>query len=374
MSVLAVALGVGGSLLFGTASSGASPLSSVSASLHRLVTMPEGPPGAVAIVDRGTGSQVVVVGKGDVTTGRRPTPGDLVRLASVSKAYNGAVALALVHRGSLSLDDTIGQLLPQLPAAWSAITLRQLLQHTSGLPDYIKNPKFVQVLQADPHASMSPLQLLGFVFNTPLNFAAGTRYEYSDSDNIAVGLMVEAVTRSSYEQALARYVTRPLHLARTALPTSVAMASPYLHGYARAPGQPPEDVTDALNPALAWASGGMVATPSELDRFMRAYVGGRLFGAKEQKAQRRFVPGDSGPPGPGVNSSGLALYRYRTRCGTVYGHTGNYPGYTVFAAATANAKRSVVVVANEQVNQQVHVPVYKRLVRAEFLAVCAATK
>ena len=80
--------------------------------------------------------------------------------------------------------------------------------------------------------------------------------------------------------------------------------------------------------SVVWASGAMVSTPFELNRFIRAYASGRLFGAATHSQQLRFVPGSSEPPGPGTNAAGLGIFRYRTRCGTVFGHTGNFPGYT----------------------------------------------
>ena len=101
--------------------------------------------------------------------------------------------------------------------------------------------------------------------------------------------------------------------------------------------------------SFVWASGGLYSTPHQLNRFSRGYVGGALFGDPARSQQFRFIAGaDSEPPGPGRNSAGLALFRYETRCGTVYGHTGNFPGYTQFAAATPSGKRSLTVSANRQ--------------------------
>src|SRR5437588_344973 len=123
------------------------------------------------------------------------------------------------------------------------------------------------------------------------------------------------------------------------------------------------------------ATSGIVSTPFELNRFIRAYVGAKLFGRTIQAQQLRFVPGDSEPIGPGRNSSGPGIFRYRTRCGAVYGHTGNIFGYTQFAAATLDGRRSVTVSVNEQLNQEPAgqgPSVFKRLRATEETAVCAA--
>jgi D-alanyl-D-alanine carboxypeptidase len=115
-----------------------------------------------------------------------------------------------------------------------------------------------------------------------------------------------------------------------------------MHGYDVEPGKPPQDVTTLLSPSGAWASGAIVSTPADLGAFVRADLSGRFFG----REQLRFVVGSSSPPGPGRNAAGLAIFRYQTRCGTVYGHTGNFPGYVQWAAATADGRRSVTTSLN----------------------------
>ena len=224
-----------------------------------------------------------------------------------------------------------------------------------------------------PHRGMR--LSFGFVRGDALRFRPGSRYEYSDTDNVVAGLMAEAVTGQSYEQLLARYVYRRLALVHTSLPRTVRMPLPYLHGYEIEPGKPAEDVSRLINPAGAWASGGIVSTAPEVGRFFRAYVGGRLFDAATRRRQLRFRPGSSSPPGPGVNSAGLGVFRYRTRCGTVYGHTGSFPGYRLFAAASADGRRSVVFTVNAQIVPPSRGPepaVSALIRRAQELAVCHA--
>jgi D-alanyl-D-alanine carboxypeptidase len=370
--VASVAVAVAGSSPVAGASTPTQRMAALTAALQRVVAADGGPPGAIALVQRGSRLLVSTAGVGDVATGTPIGADDTIRIASVSKAFSGAVALQLVSQKRLKLSDTIGELLPALPAAWHPVTLGQLLNHTSGLPDYIKSKAFIAVLTKNPLIDLTPNQLLDFVAHKDLSPGHGHVYDYSDSDNLVVGLMVEAVTGGTYESALASEVTTPLGIGQTVLPTDVAMPSPYVHGYSITPGKPPEDVTLSLNPALAWASGGMLSTPAELNTFMRAYVQGAFTTAPTRRAQFRFIPGDSGPPGPGTNASGLAIFRYRTSCGTVYGHTGNFPGYTIFAAATRTGRRSAEVVVNEQLNDRTEGPVFTLLRQADLLAVCAA--
>jgi len=355
-----------------TATNPAGPDGALSSALQKLVAIPGGPPGAIAIVQSDSRLRVVTAGVGDVRARTAIAADDTLRIASVSKAFSGAVALSLVSQGKLSVADTIGMRLPTLPAAWGSVTLAQLLQHTSGVPDYIKSPEFVAALKADPLQSLTPMQLLGFVAHEPLAFPAGARYQYSDSDNIVVGLMVEAVTGASYTAALDQHVSVPLHLAKTTLPDNVQLPEPFVRGYDIEIGKPPDDVSMVLNPVLAWASGGMLSTPTELNEFMRSYVRGELFSKATQAEQLQFVPGSSGPPGPGTNAAGLGIFRYQTGCGTVFGHTGNFPGYTLFAASSPDGRSSVVVAVNQQLNSTPVTPAFTLLREADELGVCAA--
>ncbi len=338
--------------------------------------MPGGPPGVIALVQRGRSLAVHAFGVAAIGAAGRPRRNDHMRIASVAKAFSGAVALSLVDAGALSLDDTIGQRLPHLPPAWHAVTLRQLLGHTSGLPDFTESQAFVRAVTRSPLVAPPPAVLLAFVADEPLNFTPGTEYRYSNSDNIAVGLMVEAATGMTYEEALRVQVLAPLGLARTSLPAGPEMPDPFIHAYDFDDDGAPEDVSEIVAAGWAWASGGIVSTPANLNRFIRGYVGGRLFGRRVRAEQRRWVPGGgSEPPGPGANSAGLALFRYRTRCGTVLGHTGNTFGFTQFAAATADGTRSVTVSMNLQRTQKSaawRLAVFQALRAAEERAVCAA--
>ncbi|WHM40442.1 serine hydrolase domain-containing protein [Streptomyces sp. BPTC-684] len=322
--------------------------------LERLVGAVGGPPGVIAVLKRGDRVEVYRAGVADIETGRPPRPTDHMRLASVSKAYSGAVALRLVDRGRLSLDTTIGRRLPGLPVAWHEVTLRQLLNHTSGLPDYTASADFRRILGEDPHHVFDSRKLLDFAAGEPLAFPPGSRYQYSNSDNIAVALMAEAATGHRYEGLLKHLVYHPLGLRQTSLPQGFRLPEPYLHGYAVAPPAPPEDVTELFGSSGLWASGAVVATPKDLGRFIRGYAGGSLLSPHTRKEQLKFVPGGaSEPAGPGVNSAGLAIFRYATRCGVLYGHTGNTAGYTQLAAATPDGRKSLTFSITTQTSKSI---------------------
>jgi D-alanyl-D-alanine carboxypeptidase len=271
-----------------------------------------------------------------------------MRIASISKAFSGAIALRLVQEDRLGLDDTIGQRLGgMMPRAWSKVTVREMLNHTSGLPDYTRSDGFRKQAMTNPQGYVSPMQIIGWVRGKRLMFTPGSRYEYSNTDNIVVGLIAQRVTGRSFGHLLATLVFRPAGLRQTSFPTrQISLPTPFMHGYDVEPGEPPQDVTTFLSPSGAWASGAIVSTPADLGAFIRADLGGRLFGGAQRREQLRFVAGSSSPPGPGRNAAGLGIFRYQTRCGTVYGHTGNFPGYVQWAAATADGRRSVTTSLN----------------------------
>jgi D-alanyl-D-alanine carboxypeptidase len=324
-------------------SASAAPTSAdVQRGLERLVDAPAGPPGAIATMYRDGRLTVLRAGQADVKRRRAPRPTDHMRIASVAKAFSGAVALNLVRAGKLDLDDTIAQRLTGMPAAWGSVTVRQMLNHTSGLPDYTQSKGFVEQAKNDPRGYVPPQTVIDWVRADPLQFSPGSSYEYSNTDNIVVGLIAQAVSGETYSEALERIVFGPARLRQTSLPSKAALPKPFIHGYFVSPDEKPEDVSTLLSPSGAWASGAIVSTPKDLNTFIRSYLGLEFFDRAQQREQMNFVPGgESSPPGPGKNSAGLALFRYRTKCGTVYGHTGNFPGYVQWAAASADGRRAV---------------------------------
>ena len=327
--------------------------------LAQLVSMRGGPPGAVAVVQRGSQRIVLKHGVAQRSPRRSIAIGDHWRIASVAKAFSGAVAVTLVNRGWLRFDDTIGKRLPELPKAWHKVTLGQALHHTSGLPDYSSSAGAVKHIQTRPRAPAQPSTLISWVADKGLLFPPDSQYRYSNTDNVVAALFAQKATGLSYERALSVLVLDPLALRGTSLPPGYRMPTPYVHGYSGK-----EDQSEVLNPTLAWASGGIVSTPLDLTRFIRWYA---------PRGRGPFRAGNSDPEGPGVNEAGLAIFRYRTPCGTVYGHTGNFFGYTAFIAATRDGQRSITIQVSSQYSAKTgDQRAFQALRRAFWLGVCAA--
>ena len=347
-------------------------LQAVKDAATELAAKTDGPRGVIVVVQRRNDRRVIRAGVANVRTGARLRLNDHMRLASVSKAFNGATALSLVARRVLRLEDTVGKWRPDLPRDWANITLRQLLNHTSGIPEYTKEKAFSKPVEASLLVAPPPVQLLSYIEKPEPKFTPGTKYAYSNSDNIIIALIIEAATGSSYERALRREVAAPFGLSDTTLPRDAKLPRPFVHGYDRDDAGAPEDRSEFLAAGWAWASGGIVSTPKDANEFVRRYVTGRETNSKTRAQQFQFVPGSSDPPGPGTNSAGLAIFRYETRCGIVYGHTGNTLGYTQFVSATADGKRSATVSINAQITPEENPVRFAELRELYELAVCAA--
>lgn len=306
-----------------------------------------GVPGAAVLVTGAHGTRFATAGYGDVPARRAIRPRDRYRIASMSKAFNAAVVLQLVRDGRLRLGDAVERHLPGLVPYGGEVTIRELLRHRSGVPNYTATEGFAAAFQADPRRRLRPADLLGFVAGMPLAFPAGSAYAYSNTDNILLGLIVERVAGRDYATVLRDRVLAPLRLRSAFLAERVRIPGPHVRGYAVGERGRPQDITTALSPSGAWASGAIVARAGDVGRFFRAVLSGRLYGAGLLRAAKRAArPGDSSPPGPGPNAAGLGLFRYRLPCGVVWGHTGLFPGYRNFAVASPDGRRSAVVLVN----------------------------
>ena len=308
--------------------------------------MPGGPPGAIAVVQRGA-SRRRARRRASATLGhakRPPRPIDHMRIASVAKAFSGAVALSLVRAGRALARRHDRPRLPDLPAAGGAVTPRPAPRTTPAAcrtsrrsPAFRRGRRRLASRVAPP-----PADLLAYRRRTSRSsFTPGTQVPYSNSDNIAVGLMVQAATGTSYEDVAAGARSRAARSAQTSLPRGPRAAGP-VHPRLRRSRTPAadEDVSEILASGWAWASGGDrldAARAEPLHPRLRRRRALRPAPSQRGAAPLRPERRSSEPPGPGVNAAGLALFRYQTALRHLYGHTGNTFGFTQFAAATRTA-------------------------------------
>ena len=323
------------------------PLRAVQDGLDALVRE-EGFPAALASVrDRDGRVRNLTAGTGDLATGA-PVPVDgRVRIGSDSKAFTAVVVLQLVGEGRIGLDEPVETYLPGLVRGRGIdgrdITVRHLLQHTSGLPDH------TELLGEDWFALrgrwFDPRELLDLALAQPAHAAPGTRFEYNNTGYLLAGLVVQRVTGRPLAELLTERVIRRAGLRSTYVPApgESALRGRHPRGYhASAPGGELRDLTD-LDASWAWAAGGLVSTPGDLTRFYAALLGGHLLRPAELAQMRTTIPSPSASR-PGARY-GLGLQSLPLSCGGLsWGHGGDIPGYETRGGATDDGRAVTVAV------------------------------
>jgi D-alanyl-D-alanine carboxypeptidase len=300
--------------------------------------------GYVARVDDGTRVTTAVAGLADRATGRRLGPDDQFEIGSNTKTFMATLTLQLVAKGKLSLTDTVEQHLPGLVPNGDKITLKMLLQHTSGLSDYT-DEAFAETVLADPTRVWTPQELVALATKHQPTFAPGTSWAYSNTNYILVGMILRKVTGTSPADLVQQRIARPLGLHRTYLPTPTAKHTGpgYAHGYLATPDGATFRYTDVSGWALGgWAgtAGAMISTPSELSRFFSALLGGKLLPAAQLTQMRTLVPFPASFGSKG--GYGLGLQRVDTPCGPAWGHGGGIFGHVSTALFSADGRRATV--------------------------------
>lgn len=311
--------------------------------------------GVVAELDDGRRTSVVRAGRATLGSDR-PVPRNAeFRIGSASKTFVGTVLLQLVGEGRLSLDDSVDRWLPGVVSGngndGRKITVRELMQHTSGIFSYTDDQEFDSRLASAAgyrrnwSRSYSPEQLVSLAMRHKPNFAPGTSWSYSNTNYILVGMIVDRVTGRSWQHEINTRIIAPLGLKSTHIPgNNPFLGGPHANGYEQFPDAAgPTDVT-RLNSTLAGSAGELVSTTTDLNRFFRALVGGELIGPAQLREMERTVavPPDFGAPA-GFRY-GLGLAWQPLSCGGGYwGHPGDVLGYHTMDGVTPDGKRSVTV-------------------------------
>lgn len=339
-SSLAAAAAAAALLLVPATAGAGQPPAGLGPALDRVVAA--GAPGAVAL----SGGRTVTAGVADVRTGRPVRAGDPVRIGSITKSFTAVVALQLVAEGRLGLGDTVGRRLPGVLPYGDRITLRQLLNHTSGVPDDVATP-LMELFRGDPFRIWTPAETIGLVREQPPRFRPGAGWAYSNTDYVLIGLMIERATGETLERELERRIVRPLRLRHTSFPVrSSGLERHALHGYSLdlGPDGPIDgtlrELTD-YSPSFAWAGGNGVSTVRDVARFYRALLGGRLLAPRLLGQALSGV--DTGTP---KRRYGFGLELRDTPYGTLVGHEGDIPGFSIKALSSRDGRHQAVVAVN----------------------------
>ncbi|GAA3020636.1 serine hydrolase domain-containing protein [Kitasatospora albolonga] len=308
----------------------------------------DGMPAALATVKGRDGrSRTYTAGVGDLATGARVPVDGQIRAGSNTKAFTAVVVLQLVAEGKVALDASVDTYLPGLLRGdgidGRRTTVRQLLQHTSGLPDYMDAPALADFTTIQ-YRYFEPRELLDGALAQRARFAAGTSWEYSNTNYLVAGLLIQKVTGRPYGEEVTKRVIDRIGLRRTYVPAvgETAIREAHPHGYLRtAPGAPLVDYT-AMDASMAWAAGAVVSTNSDLNAFYGALLTGRLLPAAQLAEMRTTVPAELF--GPGVRY-GLGIQSRPLSCGgLVWGHGGTSPGHRTRGGATEDGRAATVTV------------------------------
>lgn len=286
----------------------------------------------------------------DLASARPADPAGRFRAGSVTKVFTAAVVLQLAGEGRISLDRPARHYLPDLiPAAYAKVTVRQLLNHTSGIPSVgpagTDTPEGAYAHRCD---LIDPADVVREATAHRPDFAPGTQQHYANIGYTVAGLLIERVAGDTYASQVSRRVLKPLHLTNTFLPgTDPSIRGRHNHGY-QAFGTDGElrDVT-VWGVSDAWAAGDLISTTADLERFTRALFGGRV--VRGPLLEEMFtLPDDSvreyGTSKPAAFSAGLSVMTLGGR--EVWGKTGGRWGYNTAIAATRDLSRTLVYSVN----------------------------
>ncbi|MFC8512402.1 serine hydrolase domain-containing protein [Streptomyces sp. NPDC057257] len=311
----------------------------------------DGVPGVTASVRDAHGTWSTTAGVGNIRTGKSRSPYDRYRIGSITKTFVATVLLQLEAEGRLSLDDTVEKWLPGAVHGHGhdgrRITLRQLLNHTSGIFNYTEDDTFVSTYFVKDsffehrYDRRTPQDLLAIAMSHEPEFEPGTSYGYSKTNYLLAAMVIEKATGNSYGAEIRHRIIEPLHLTGTSVPgTRTTLPRPSSRAYsklAESTTGPSYDVTE-LSPTIAAGSGDMISDDGDLNRFLSALLRGALLPPRQLKEMKTTVPVKGNPNA----RYGLGLGDRTLSCGVhVWGHDGGIHGSNTVVSATADGRHSL---------------------------------
>ncbi|MEU7134985.1 serine hydrolase domain-containing protein [Streptomyces sp. NPDC046261] len=311
----------------------------------------QGVPGVTGQARDVRGTWNGAAGVADLTTQRPRGAGERYRIGSITKTFVATVLLQLEAEAKLDLDDTVDRWLPGAVQGHGhdgrRITVRQVLNQTSGIHDYLADPGFAQRVLTENFLehrdeTWTRDQLLATAMKHRPDFEPGTGWHYSNTNYLLAGMVIEKVTGRPYGEEIDRRVIKRLGLRSTSLPgTDRTLPAPSARAYTRFGGGPDAtayDVTE-FNPSWASSAGEMISTSADLNRFVTALLGGELLPPAQLREMKTTVSAEKEYPG---ERYGLGLIRKRLSCGTVvWGHDGGLHGSHSQAVTTEDARHSM---------------------------------
>jgi D-alanyl-D-alanine carboxypeptidase len=298
-------------------------------------------------------------------------PNDRMLAGSVGKTFAAATALQLVKEGKIGLDDKIEKYLggeswfSRLPNA-KDITVRQLMNHSSGLVRYEFKEQFTKDLTANPAKAWKPAELVSYLLGEKAPFDAGKGWDYSDTNYIVLGMIIEKVTGKRFYDEANRRLIKPLRLTDT-IPQDGPRLKNVIQGYA-GPNNPfggkdamIQNGMFTINPQFEWTGGGYVSTSLDLARWAKLMYEGKAYSAE---LLPQVLDGVPAPMLGRETKYGLGVIIRRTQAGVSYGHSGFFPGYMTDMMYFPDQKVAVAVQVNTSVGRSLGRPLSRVLVEA----------
>src|SRR5829696_8256573 len=213
-----------------------------------------------------------------------------MRIGSTTKTFTVTAILMLADQGKLGLDDPIDRYVEGVPSG-KQITLRQLAAMRSGLYNYgdDTNPK----LPEEPFRQWTPRELLETAFRHPLLFPPGSAFDYSNTNTVLLGVVVEKVSGQSLASFIEQNILKPQGMNRTVFPAAAEFPPPHAQGYFKLPDGTVVDATE-WNPSWGWASGNMISTLDDMRVWARDFALGKLISPAMKRERDRFLPAPQG--------------------------------------------------------------------------------
>ncbi|EPX58267.1 D-alanyl-D-alanine carboxypeptidase [Cystobacter fuscus DSM 2262] len=269
---------------------------------------------------------------------------DRLRVGSITKNFVSVVALQLQAEGKLSLDAPLATWVPDFPRA-DLISVRQLLNHTSGAFNYTQSQDFLAQVEANPGKTWAAEELIALGAAKSPSFEPGTGWEYSNTNYILLGHILESVTGTPLAQQIRTRILEPLDLDSTGMDGAEPLPPLVVRGYSRDPRDGSwRDFTDFVHPSAAGAAGALISSADDLSAFYQALFEGSLLASEQLAEMTDWVA----TPVPGMPGYGLGMVRADTPVGPGNGHDGAIPGFSSLAFYLPERKASLAVLTNRE--------------------------
>ncbi|MFJ8353464.1 serine hydrolase domain-containing protein [Bacillus paramycoides] len=310
-------------------------------------TVQLGTPGVLAKTSNNGKISSYTAGVADLST-KKPMKSDYrFRIGSVTKTFTATTVLQLVGENRVQLDDPIEKWLPGLIQEngydGNQITIRQLLNHTSGIAEYLKS-KDADIMNSKKTYTAEEIVKIGL--SLPPDFSPGKGWSYSNTGYVILGMLIEKITGNSYAEEIEKRIIGPLDLSNTFLPgnSTVIPGKNHARGYMKIDEKSDlKDMTD-YNPSLANSAGDMISNADDLNKFFSSLLGGKLLKENQLKEMITTVPVEGKGVGDGY---GLGIYETKLSNGvSIWGHAGGIPGFTTFAGGVIGGQHTFAVSIN----------------------------